>query len=350
MKNKVKPHASQNVAAIDASIAADLSGGAEPFAPTIGPVAIIPVAPMSPPITAFAQPLRSPAAPSVAPVVNSLSSPLPSALTAPVATGATPTMPAPRAALHQQISHPLFSLDDTPPVAIADESGPDTPELIQLRADLAAAKARNSEYEAAIAAQPVKYEGLEHLEESVAQEMYAKVVAPTVEAALRKQAAEFDKKFARYEADVANRALTETQRSQNTKQRQIADLNTAIFEAHPDFTELSSTDGYLRAVSAMVPLTTQTFGDAIKQAYKSGNADHVNKLVSHIKSNYLSAAPAAMVLGGGGGGPDLSPVVQPAAKPLITRAEMDVARTQFQQGRLGRKEYSEKVSQYQTQT
>lgn len=350
MKSKVKPHAAKNVAAIDASIAADLSGGAGPLAPTIGPVVTIPVAPTSPPLTAFAQPLHAPAVPSVAPVVNSLGSPPPSTPATPVATGATPTMPSPRAAIHQQISHPLFSLDDAAPVAVAEEPAPDSPELAQLRADLATAKARNSEYEAALAAQPIKYEGLEHLEESVAQELHTKVVAPTVEAALKKQAAEFDKKFARYEADVATRALTETQRSQNTKQRQIADLNTAIFEAHPDFTEVSSTDWYLRAVAAVVPLTTQTFGDAIKQAYKSGNAEHVNKLVSHMKSNYAAATPVAMVLGGGGGGPDLSPVVQAAAAPAITRAEMDAARTQFQQGRLGRKEYSEKVSQYQAQT
>lgn len=338
-KQKTKPHAAANVAAIDATIAADLTGGVSPIAPTSGVTTVSPAVPSGPPLANFTQPLR-PAVPVAAPTGEVRGSPPPStpATVAPV--GAAPQ---PRPAMQRPIDSPLFSDDSA--VAIAPEPDED---VAQLRATLAEKEAEIASFKAALEATPLQIGELEHVDEPIASELRSRVIEPIVAAALKKQAAEYDKRMAKLESGFANAALTESQRAENSKKRAVAALNETIFQAHPDFNEISNSDGYLRAATQIIPLTTQSFGEAIKAAYKAGDATQFNKLVAHIKSNYMSTPTPTVVLGTGGV-PDLSPVQENPAAPIITRTDMDAARTAFLQGRLSRAAYKEKVDQYEAQ-
>jgi hypothetical protein len=247
----------------------------------------------------------------------------------------------------RDLNQPLFADDDQAPVAIAT-TVEESPDLIAARAVIAERDAQIAAYQAAVAAQPIQIGELEHVEDNVATELRARVIQPILDAELKKQAAVYDARIAKLEGRFETQSLTEAQRVENGKKRALATLNEAIFAAHPDFSEVSNSDWYIRSLSQTIPLTTRTFGEEIRAAYKAGNVEQFNRLVSHVKSNYAGSSTPAMVFGSNGM-PDLSPVVAEAAPVAITRAEMEAVRTDFQRGRVSRKEYVEKVRQYEAQ-
>ena len=223
------------------------------------------------------------------------------------------------------------------------------PELEQLRRDLAARdealekfqrEALKRDMDNLVQFDPAT---LQNLDPDVAKELTTSIVRPTMERLKRVVDSELQGIRKAHQAETEKLASRMDAADEARRGRARAAVNSQILAEIPNFVELKDSTAFREFMAKVPDGSRQSYGDAITEAYREGDADFVIKQVRVFQQGRPTLDDVAEV--------DLTRTgnVQasaPTAKPKYRYADLGEQKTAFQQGRIDRKQYQAFMSSF----
>lgn len=213
-------------------------------------------------------------------------------------------------------------------------------QIASLRAELAARDTRLAELtamedqRALDALTRVDVSGLTTLDPEQANELSEKVLSPVIKRvreAFSAQVTELRKEAAASRKENADR-LQQIDEEERAKFRRR--VNAQLLEAVPDFQALNDTSSFAEYKARRIPHSTQTYGEAMAEAYRLGDVQYMVDRVKEFQRGRPDVSAVAEIdMSGTGGGVNESAQV-PSNQPAFTYADYEQMGFEFRRGRV----------------
>lgn len=183
----------------------------------------------------------------------------------------------------------------------------------------------------------VNLDGLEHISTDAARELQDKVFRPV----LNRIVDDRDRQISELRDQLTQRDQRIDQGfgkiEQDTVASQRARTNRRVLAAHPDFTQVTTTQEFAQFKQARIPGSRNTWGAEMAAAYEVGDADYVNEALAAFKASRGAAPSLAQVAGAAPGTAGTTVASQPAAvAPKFSYTDLDKWKAQRRRGEITR--------------
>lgn len=185
----------------------------------------------------------------------------------------------------------------------------------------------------------------ENLDPEAVKELSNKVLNPV----LRRQQEEFDKRTQqmaeRLEHMERSRIAEEERLTEKQRNDRIAQTNSAIFAAHPDFESIRNSQEFQRVLAQRVKGSSTKLSDIAANEYYAGNHKFIVDLVTKFKSGRPSLEDIASA---GTSGTGTTPASQ-IQDPVYSSEDVTKWNQQVATGELSRETYRKNMANYRAQ-